>query len=74
MTFLSTTQRAILVFVAEHIQRKGFPPSQLEICSAFGFKGVRAAQYHLERLEQYGAIERDPGKARAIRVVARKAA
>ena len=32
------------------------PPSQAEIARAFGFKGVRAAQYHLEALEAAGAI------------------
>jgi repressor LexA len=44
------------------------PPSQAEIARAFGFKGVRAAQYHLEALEAAGAIERVPGRARGIRV------
>jgi repressor LexA len=45
------------------------PPSQVEIAHAFGFKGVRAAQYHLEALEQAGAIRRVPGQARGIRLV-----
>src|SRR5690606_18645787 len=39
----------------------------------FGFKGVRAAQYHLEALEAAGAIERLPGRARGIRVLQRPA-
>jgi repressor LexA len=34
-----------------------------------GFSGVRAAQYHLEALEQAGAIRRLPGKARGIRLL-----
>jgi repressor LexA len=34
-----------------------------------GFKGVRAAQYHLEALEQAGLIRRVPGQARGIRLV-----
>ena len=33
-----------------------------------GFSGVRAAQYHLEALEQAGVIERVPGKARGLRI------
>ena len=45
------------------------PPSQAEIAQAFGFSGVRAAQYHLEALEAAGAIERMPGRARGIRVL-----
>ena len=60
---LTDTQHAILAFLAERIEADGFPPSQSEISRAFGFKGVRGAQYHLEALEAAGAIERRPGQA-----------
>src|SRR5262245_25907916 len=66
---LTDTQQAILALIAERIERDGVPPSQTEIAHACGFKGVRAAQYHLEALEQAGAIQRIPGKARGLRVV-----
>ena len=65
---LSDTQQAILSLIAERIESDGMPPSQTEISRALGFKGVRAAQYHLEALEAAGAIERIPGRARGIRV------
>ena len=65
---LTDTQHAILALIAERIEAEGMPPSQAEIARAFGFKGVRAAQYHLEALEAAGAIERLPGRARGIRV------
>jgi len=67
---LTDTQQAILAMIAERIDSEGVPPSQTEIARAFGFKGVRAAQYHLEALEQAGAIRRVPGQARGIRLVA----
>jgi repressor LexA len=67
---LSDTQQAILQMIAQHIERDGVPPSQTEIARAFGFKAVRGAQYHLEALEQAGAIRRIPGRARGIRLVA----
>ncbi|MBN6152209.1 transcriptional repressor LexA [Xanthomonas sp. AmX2] len=67
---LTETQQAILDLIAERIEHDGAPPSQTEIARAFGFKGVRAAQYHLEALEQAGAIRRVPGQARGIRLVA----
>jgi repressor LexA len=67
---LTHTQQAILAMIAERIESDGIPPSQTEIARAFGFKGVRAAQYHLEALEQAGAIRRVPGQARGIRLVA----
>ncbi|SDQ88773.1 SOS-response transcriptional repressor, LexA [Pseudoxanthomonas sp. CF385] len=66
---LTDTQLAILTLIAERLEAEGMPPSQAEIAKAFGFKGVRAAQYHLEALEQAGAIERVPGRARGIRVL-----
>lgn len=66
---LTDVQTAILEFLAERIESEGMPPSQTEIARAFGFKSVRAAQYHLEALETAGAIERLPGKARGLRVL-----
>jgi repressor LexA len=66
---LTDTQQAILALITERIECAGMPPSQAEIAAAFGFRGVRAAQYHLEALEQAGAIRRVPGQARGIRVV-----
>ena len=63
---LTETQHAILGLIAERIEAEGMPPSQAEIARAFGFKGVRAAQYHLEALEAAGAIERIPGRARVV--------
>ncbi|CAD1790881.1 LexA family transcriptional regulator [Xanthomonas arboricola] len=65
---LTDTQQAILALIAERIDADGVPPSQTEIARAFGFKGVRGAQYHLEALEQAGAIRRVPGQARGIRL------
>ncbi|GAB2493714.1 transcriptional repressor LexA [Arenimonas alkanexedens] len=66
---ITDTQQAILAMITERIAADGVPPSQVEIAHAFGFKGVRAAQYHLEALEQAGAIRRVPGQARGIRLV-----
>ena len=66
---LTDTQQAILDLIRERLASQGMPPSQSEIAQAFGFSGVRAAQYHLEALEQAGAILRVPGKARGIRLV-----
>jgi len=67
---LSETQQTILDLIARRIEADGMPPSQTEIATALGFRGVRAAQYHLDILEQAGAIERIPGRARGIRLVA----
>lgn len=65
---LTANQHAILALIAERIETEGLPPTQTEIARALGFKSVRAVQYHLEALEQAGAIERLPGRARGLRV------
>ncbi|MFC3549834.1 transcriptional repressor LexA [Lysobacter cavernae] len=65
---ITDTQRTILALIAERIEADGLPPSQTEIAQAMGFSSVRAAQYHLEALEQAGAIKRMPGRARGIRL------
>ena len=65
---LTAIQTAILELIAERLECEGTPPSQTEIAEAMGFKGVRAAQYHLDALERIGAIERVPGRARGIRL------
>ncbi|MEP6634207.1 MAG: transcriptional repressor LexA, partial [Luteimonas sp.] len=70
---LTDTQHAMLALITERIETDGMPPSQAEIAAAFGFRGVRAAQYHLEALEQAGAIKRIPGQARGIRLVREQA-
>lgn len=66
---LTDTQHNILALISERIAADGVPPSQTEIAHAMGFKGVRAAQYHLEALEQAGMIQRVPGRARGIRLL-----
>jgi repressor LexA len=66
---LTDTQRSILGLIAAGIARDGMPPSQAELARAMGFAGVRAVQYHLEALEQVGAIRRLPGKARGLKLL-----
>ncbi len=65
---ITDNQQAILDFIAQRIEQDGGSPSQTEIANAFGFRGVRAAQYHLDILEQAGYIRRIPGQARSIRL------
>lgn len=65
---LTDTQRRLLAFLREHIARYGYPPSQMEIAGAFGFRQNRSARYHLEALAQAGLIELSAGRARGIRL------
>ncbi|MEG3157717.1 LexA family protein [Lysobacter zhanggongensis] len=67
---LTDTQRRLFEFLREHIARHGYPPSQMEIARAFGFRQNRSARYHLEALAQAGLIELSAGRARGIRLTA----
>lgn len=67
---LTDTQRRLLAYLREHIATHGWPPSQMEIARAFGFRQNRSARYHLEALAQAGLIELSPGRARGIRLAA----
>lgn len=71
---VSDTRRAILAFLRERIEQDGVPPSQLEICAAFGFRQNATAAYHLKALEAAGLIERIPHQARGLRLVGRAGA
>lgn len=65
---LTDTQRRLFDFLREHLASHGYPPSQMEIARAFGFRQNRSARYHLEALEQAGLIELSAGRARGIRL------
>ena len=67
---LTDTQRRLLDHLREHIAVHGYPPSQLEIARAFGFRQNRSARYHLEALARAGLIELAGGRARGIRLTA----
>ncbi|MGA2035870.1 MAG: helix-turn-helix domain-containing protein [Thermoguttaceae bacterium] len=50
----------------------GYPPTSREIAARAKLSDTRARQ-HLAALEARGAIQRDPGTARGIRIVGRGA-
>ena len=62
-------QQQILDFIEGEQSRHGVPPSTREIQQQFGFASQTAALNHLRALERKGAIQRRPGKARAVSVV-----
>ena len=64
---LTSRQREVLDFILESIRDRGYPPTILEICEAFGISSTNGANDHLLALERKGYIERLP-KARGIHV------
>ena len=63
---LSDRQRAILDFIREHVYAKGYPPAVREIGKAVGLSSSASVHTHLHKLEEYGFLQRDPAKPRAI--------
>jgi repressor LexA len=63
---LTGRQQKVLDFIRKHHRKTGFPPTSREIQTQFGFRSQTAAMNHLRALERKGAIQRTPGKARAL--------
>lgn len=68
-TKLSKRQEAILNFIKDEVQSKGYPPSVREIGLAVGLASSSTVHGHLERLESKGYIRRDKTKPRAIEIL-----
>ncbi|MDQ4149589.1 MAG: transcriptional repressor LexA [Actinomycetota bacterium] len=65
---LTPRQRAILDFIVDAVQRRGFPPSVREIGDSVGLSSPSTVHAHLGTLEERGYLRRDPTKPRAIEV------
>ena len=65
---LTAKQRAILDFIVQTVETRGFPPAVREICEAVGLSSPSTVHAHLGSLEHRGYIRRDPTKPRAIEV------
>ena len=65
---LTDVQKRLLAFFLDFLDRHGMAPSHREIAEELGFSGVRAATYHLGQLEAKGYLEREPRKARGVRL------
>lgn len=63
---LTKRQQEILDYLHDAQRRTGIMPSTREIQHFFGFASQTAAMSHLRALERKGAIQRLPGKARAV--------
>lgn len=66
---LSKRQQAIVDFIRNEVEKKGYPPSVREIGDAVGLASSSTVHGHLSRLEKKGIIRRDPTKPRAIELI-----
>jgi repressor LexA len=65
---LTWRQRKILRTIRESVQRRGYPPSMLEIGAAVGLTSTSSVSYQLRTLQRKGYLHRDVGGARTMKV------
>jgi len=63
---LTWRQRKILRAIRESVQRRGYPPSMLEIGEAVGLTSTSSVSYQLAILQRKGYLHRDVGAARTM--------
>src|SRR3712207_6580055 len=63
---LTDRQRETLVFIAETVQERGYPPSVREICEGLGLASSSTVHSHLQALQRKGYLKIDATKPRAI--------
>ncbi len=63
---LTPRQRQILNYIRECVKTKGYPPAVREIGQAVGLSSSASVHNHLHKLEEYGFLQRDPSKPRAL--------
>ena len=65
-TDINTKQRRILEFIRDSLHNEYRCPTVREICAYVGLSSTSTVQSHLNTLEKFGYIKRDPNKNRAI--------
>lgn len=65
---MTRRQRAILHAIATYIDRNGWPPSLRDIQVAAGVSSTSVVAYNLNRLREFGYVERAREISRSIRV------
>src|SRR2546430_3496274 len=63
---LTKRQKAILDFIVQKVEDRGYPPAVREIGQAVGLASPSTVHAHLQTLEDRGYLRRDPTKPRAI--------
>jgi repressor LexA len=67
---LTDRQQAILDFITQSIEERGYPPTLREIGEHFGIRSTNGVNDHLRALEKKGHLQREDLKSRALRPTA----
>jgi repressor LexA len=71
---LTDRQKAILDFITQSIDERGYPPTLREIGEHFGIRSTNGVNDHLRALEKKGHLQREDLKSRALRPVGMQSA
>lgn len=63
---LSPRRMAILEFIVECVDERGYPPTIREIGERVGLTSSSSVHHQLRALERAGYLVRDPGRSRAM--------
>ena len=66
---LTPRQRETLLYIAEAVSERGYPPSVREIGEALGLASPSTVHSHLQQLVKKGYLRIDPTKPRAIELL-----
>jgi len=69
MSNLKERERRILAYMKEEINKKGYPPTVREICTALNIKSTSTTHKDIENLVKQGYIVKDPAKPRALMIL-----
>jgi repressor LexA len=69
---LTGRQQEIWEFLADYVDRHGYPPTVREIGEAVGLASPSTVHAHLANLERAGLLRRDPTKPRALELIGRE--
>lgn len=62
------TTNTIYKFIQSYVEQHGYPPSLREIAVGC-YLGTSSVLRHLDKLEAWGRISREPGRARALKLL-----
>ena len=66
---LTKKQLAVLDFLQEFTEEKGYSPSYREIMAGLGLSSVSAVAEHIDNLIEKGVIKKNPGEARSLEIL-----
>lgn len=68
-TKLTKKQLAVLEFLQDFTEEKGYSPSYREIQAGLGLSSVSAVAEHIDNLVEKGVLKKVPGAARSLEIL-----